>query len=128
MKIQTKQLRLAIIFASFVPLSCLSTPCEEASAASTTVSKEDPNQYIEFISQPDGRCQILSKGGQLRVVKNNHTDKSIKYRFNRMFAGKRQAGLTIGILEPGANPVKLGCTEVDGREQNWEIKIVNFVE
>ncbi len=128
MKTITKRLGLNAILVSLFPLTAFSTPCDQAAKLDSSSMEKDPSQYIEFISQPDGRCQNLSSGGKLQVVKNNHNDKKIKYRFNRMFAGKRQAGLTIGVLEPGAEPVKLGCTEVDGRKQSWEIQIVNFVE
>ncbi len=123
---KSKPKLLSLIFIGFFPLAAFSTPCDQL--ASTDETEKAPEEYLEFSSELDGKCQILSKGGKLRIVKNNHPDKTIKYRFNRMFAGKRQASMAAGIIEPGDNPVKLGCTEVDGHEQTWEIKVVKFVE
>lgn len=101
-------------------------PCDETSQVTST--SEDPANYLEFSSVLDGKCQILSEGGKLRVVKNIHPDKNIRYRFVRMFSGKPQAGLVIGTIEHGNKPVKLGCTRVDGRDQSWEVKIARFIE
>jgi len=112
----------------FLPLTAISAPCDEMAAASVDTTEQSPEDFLEFKSELDGKCQILSSGGKLRTVKNNHPDKAIKYRFNRMFAGKRQASMAVGTIEPGEKPVKLGCTEVDGYEQTWEIKVVKFVE
>lgn len=128
MKVSLNQQRLAITFASLISFPCFSTPCDSASTDITASPIEKPSQYIKFASVLDGRCQNLSSGGKLRIVKNTHHDKTIKYRFVRMFAGRPQAGITKGILEPGEKVVKLGCTKVDGREQTWEIQILNFVE
>lgn len=99
-----------------------------ASEQQTPEKTDDPGSYLEFYSELDGKCQILSAGGKLRLVKNNHPDKNIRYRFVRMFSGKPQAGLVIGTLESGGKPIKLGCTRVDGREQGWEIKVARFEE
>jgi len=103
-------------------------PCDKTPTEPTKTQEKSPGDYLEFYSVLDGKCQILSNCGKLRLVKNNHPDKAIKYRFNRIFAGKRQASMTIGVLEPGGKPVKLGCTKVDGREQTWEISVAKFVE
>jgi len=119
------------LFTIFLPLTAISAPCDEMAAtatASVDTSEQTPEDFLEFESVLDGKCQILSKGGKLRTVINNHPDKAIKYRFNRMFAGKRQASMAAGTIKPGKKPVKLGCTEVDGYEQTWEIKVVKFVE
>jgi hypothetical protein len=86
-----------------------------------------PNTYLEFESVGDGRCQILSKGGKLRVLHNRHPKLTIDFRLTRIFAGKPQ-GLSTGIAEPNAPPVKLGCTRVDGREQDWVLERVRFVQ
>ena len=119
------------LFTIFLPLTAISAPCDEMAATATSnveTSEQTPEDFLEFESVLDGKCQILSKGGKLRTVINNHPDKAIKYRFNRMFAGKRQASMAAGTIKPGKKPVKLGCTEVDGYEQTWEIKVVKFVE
>lgn len=105
-------------------LSISAEPCD----TSTSSEEANPGSYLEFSSEMDGKCQNLSQGGKLRIVKNTHPDKDIRYRFVRMFSGKPQAGLVIGTIEHGSKPVKLGCTLVDGRDQNWEIKIAKFTD
>lgn len=106
----------------------MAAPCDETTTNPVGTKEKTPGDYLEFYSVLDGKCQILSNGGKLRLVKNNHPNKTIKYRFNRMFAGKRQAGPAVGIVEPGNKPVKLGCTKVDDHEQTWEIKVAEFAE
>ncbi|MGR8920526.1 MAG: hypothetical protein ACU85V_12990 [Gammaproteobacteria bacterium] len=86
---------------------------------------EDAGSFLEFESVLDGRCQILSEGGKLRVIRNRHASSAIEYRLVRIFAGKRQ-GLSTGVAPPGAAPVKLGCTRVDGRPQQWEVERARF--
>lgn len=128
MKNKSKFINTIFLLISFLPLAVFSAPCDEMATSGSNTQEQAPENFIEFYSVPDGKCQILSRHGKLRLVKNNHPDKNIKYRFNRMFAGKRQASVAAGIIEPGEKPVKLGCTEVDGHEQTWEIKVVKFVE
>ena len=119
------------LFTLFLPLAVISAPCDEEAAtatASADTTEQPPEDFLKFESVLDGKCQILSSGGKLRTVINNHPDKAIKYRFNRMFAGIRQASMAAGTLKPGGKPVKLGGTEVDGHKQTWEIKVVKFIE
>ncbi|MCC7411288.1 MAG: hypothetical protein IT495_06620 [Gammaproteobacteria bacterium] len=78
-------------------------------------------QYLELSSVADGKCQIMSAGGKLRLMRNTHPNRALAYRLVRMFADKPQAGLVVGRLEPGEPPIKLGCTRIDGREQRWDI-------
>lgn len=118
---------LGILF-GIISFSAFAVPCDANSESDLTSTEKLPEDYIEFESVLDGKCQNLSIRGKLRVVKNHHPDKTIKYRFYRIFAGKRQAGMAMGRIEPGEGPVKLGCTKVDGHDQTWEIKVVTFVE
>jgi len=82
--------------------------------------------YLAFESVLDGRCHNLSQGGKLRLMRNTHERQPIRYRLIRYFADKRQAGRVTGEIAPGGDPVKLGCTRVDGREQRWEIGRARF--
>lgn len=82
--------------------------------------------FLVFESVADGRCQILSDGGKLRVMRNQHDARPIKYRLTRVFVGKPQ-GLSVGVAEPGNALVKLGCTRVDGRVQDWVVERAHFV-
>lgn len=104
-------------------------PCaDKDQTISGTSTKNPARDYIEFYDQLDGKCQILSSGGKLTLVKNTHPDKKIRYRFVRMFAGKPQAGMAFGILDPGEEPTKMGCNKVDDHEQMWDIKVAEFME
>lgn len=104
-------------------------PCNDTDQTTSGASAETPaRDYIEFYDQLDGKCQILSSGGKLTLVKNTHPDKKIRYRFVRMFAGKPQAGVTYGILVPGEEPTKMGCNRVDDHVQMWDIKVAEFME
>ena len=106
----------ALIVLSFASNGQASPLAEEADAAA----------YLEFASKLDGRCQILSEGGKLRVLRNTHADHAIKYRLVRQFVGVAQ-GLSVGIAPPGGEIVKLGCTRVDGRQQEWIVERANFI-
>ncbi|MFK8067208.1 MAG: hypothetical protein AB8D52_03090 [Gammaproteobacteria bacterium] len=127
MKNKSNTFYVFFLVAGLFSLNAFSAPCDEKKESMST-QNEAPDEFIEFESVNDGRCQNLSTRGKLRVVKNNHPDKAIKYRFNRLFAGKRQAGMAMGTIEADGKPVKLGCTKVDGKDQTWEIKVVSFVE
>ncbi len=83
---------------------------------------------LAFESVLDGRCQILSDGGKLRVVRNTDPARRVRYRLVRVFADTPQAGRVTGELGPGEGPVKLGCTRVDGREQRWEVLSAEFID
>jgi hypothetical protein len=97
--------------------------CGPAAASSIA---DDPAAYLEFESVPDGRCQILSEGGKLRVLHNRHAKLTIDYRLMRMFPPTRQQGLVAGSITAGAGPAKLGCTRVDGREQDWVLERARY--
>ncbi len=88
---------------------------------------QDPAGYLEFSSQLDGKCQILSDGGKLHLMRNTHPSQAIRYRLIRTFAGRPQAGRVTGTIA-GEAVVKLGCTRVDGREQRWQIERLEFTE
>ncbi|MEX2480866.1 MAG: hypothetical protein WD928_08395 [Gammaproteobacteria bacterium] len=98
-------------------------------AAVTAGASSDPNdaaRFVEFESVPDGRCQILSDGGKLRILRNTHGAHAINYRVERIFAGSHRQGLADGIAPAGGEAVKLGCTRVDGREQDWILDRARF--
>jgi len=85
-------------------------------------------EYLEFLSVEDGHCQNLSQGGQLLLLKSTHPAKKIKFRLERYFAGVRQPGLVQDVIDPGSQPVRLGCTRVDNREQNWKVRLATFLD
>ncbi len=103
----------------FVALPDTSAACEDGACGARA--------YLEFESKADGRCQILSDGGKLRVMRNAHAERAIAYRLTRIFVGVRQ-GLSTGVAPPGGEEVKLGCTRVDDRAQEWSIERASFTE
>lgn len=90
-------------------------------------SDPEATKYLSFEEVGDGKCHILSEGGKLLVMHNKHPEKPIKFRLTRFFADVRQWGRATGTAVPGEKPTKLGCTQVDGRVQRWEIERANFV-
>ncbi len=95
------------------------------SAAALDLKPADAAGYLEFESIGDGRCQNLSDGGKLRILHNRNTDQAIKYRLQRTFVGRPQ-GLSVGIAGAGEQAIKLGCTRVDGRPQDWVVERAQF--
>jgi len=82
--------------------------------------------FLSLESVNDGRCQNLSQGGKLRVLRNTHAERDISYRLIRMFAGNHPQGRSVGRAPAGGDEVKLGCTRVDGREQDWIVERARF--
>lgn len=82
--------------------------------------------FLEFQSEPDGRCQVLSAGGKLRVLYNRHESRAIDYRLIRVFGNGHRQGRVVGTAPAGREPVPLGCTRVDGRPQDWQLERATF--
>lgn len=82
--------------------------------------------FLEFASEADGRCQILSEGGQLRVLHNRHASRDIDFRLMRVFGAGKQQNRVVGTAPAGGEPVRLGCTRVDGRPQDWLLERATF--
>ena len=97
-------------------------------ATAKVVSDPEAAKYLAFEAIADGKCHILSEGGKLMLMHNSHPDAPIKFRLTRYFADVRQWGRATGIARPGDEAVKLGCTEVDGRPQRWEVERANFAD
>ncbi len=81
--------------------------------------------FLTVEAQNDGRCQILSQGGKLVVLRNTHPDRSIHYRLVRYFMDVPQSRI-VGAVAPGEEGQKLGCNRVDGRDQFWKIERADF--
>ncbi len=109
-------------------LAALTGPAGTATGAPAFADRMEAAPHLALESLEDGKCFILSPGGKLRVMRNTHPDRAVKFRLDRYFADKLQAGGAAGTIAPGDEPVKLGCTEVDGREQRWEIQRAEFTE
>ncbi|MEQ8659206.1 MAG: hypothetical protein RLW62_00165 [Gammaproteobacteria bacterium] len=95
-------------------------------AATPAAASGDAASFLTFESVNDGRCLNLSEGGKLRILRNTHASRDIAYRLTRMFAGNHPQGLSKGRAPAGGEPVKLGCTRVDGREQDWIVERAHF--
>ncbi|HMM77709.1 MAG TPA: hypothetical protein PJ986_18550 [Gammaproteobacteria bacterium] len=81
---------------------------------------------LVFEEQLDGKCQILSAGGKLVVLRNASADRAVRYRLVRMFLGVPQGRLD-GEIAPGGTPQKLGCNRVNGRPQSWRVERATLV-
>ena len=95
----------------------LATGCRLAVAA------PDAAHELTLEARADGKCQNLSEGGKL-VVLRSASSRPIKYRLVRYFANVPQSP-TVGRITPEEPEQPLGCNRVDGREQRWEIKRAN---
>ena len=86
---------------------------------SGTVPAEDQALgHIRFSYDFDGRC--VQRNGEMARIANAHPDRGIKVYLRRYLADVMQPGRTVQSLPPGAEPVALGCTVVDGRPQRWQ--------
>ncbi len=94
--------------------------------AASASGDADAAAFLALESVNDGRCQNLSEGGKLRVLRNTHAERDISYRLIRMFAGNHPQGRSVGHAPAGGAAVKLGCTRVDGREQDWIVERARF--
>ncbi len=105
-------------------LSCTWLP---AAAQASDKQTEDVSSHLEIYKEFDGRCQGLRRG-DARMIRNNHPDKSIKFRMVRILSGQRQPSIIQDTIAPGEdNGQKLGCEKLDDREQNWRIIRAEFV-
>jgi hypothetical protein len=89
---------------------------------------DSPASFLSFESKTDGKCQNLSEGGKLQIMRNLHPTRKISFRLIRYFVDVRQNGRATGIAEPAGAPVKLGCTRVDGHAQRWVVERAEFTE
>lgn len=108
-----------------VMVLCL-TPASSWSAADVGAHEQPTASFLTFQSEADGRCQILSPGGKLRVLINSHATRAIDYRLVRVFGAGHRQGLVGGTAPAGGERVPLGCTQVDGRPQNWLLERARF--
>jgi hypothetical protein len=83
--------------------------------------------YLTFESVLDGKCQNLSEGGKLTLLRNTHPSKAIRYRLLRLFVARPQ-GLMDGAIDPAEGVQKLGCDKVGGRVQTWQVKRARFAQ
>lgn len=108
-----------------MPVFALGLLVASASGASGST---DAAAFLALESVNDGRCQNLSEGGKLRILRNMHAERDVSYRLIRMFAGNHPQGRSVGRAPAGGAAVKLGCTRVDGREQDWVVERARFEE
>lgn len=119
--------RTAISAAGLACGLLLSYPGLPAAQASDDPTEENTSSHLEIYKEFDGRCQGLRRG-DARMIRNNHPEKSIKYRMVRILNGKRQASIIQDTIAPGEdNGQKLGCEKLGDREQNWRVIRAEFV-
>jgi hypothetical protein len=88
---------------------------------------EDPSALLAFEEVADGRCQILSEGGKLVLMRNLHPTRAIRYRLVRIFMEVPQ-GRVDGEIAAGEAPQKLGCSRVNRRVQSWRVERATLLE
>ena len=88
---------------------------------------DDASALLVFEEVSDGKCQILSAGGKLVVLRNVHPERTIRYRLVRVFRDIPQ-GRVDGEIAAGGPPQKLGCSRVDQRVQTWRIERATLEE
>lgn len=122
------------ITTTLIGLSLLATPVTPLMAADKADNKQqaeqqpqDPAGYLEMTKEFSGKCMGLRRG-DMRLIVNNHPDKTIQYRLIRKLGGKRQASIIQDTIKPGSEGHKLGCELLDDREQTWEIVRAQYVE
>jgi hypothetical protein len=93
----------------------------------TAGASDASGELLAFEEVPDGRCQILSEGGKLVVLKNLHPGQGVRFRLIRRFMGVPQGRLD-GTIEADSPPPKLGCSRVDGRVQSWTVERASLIE
>ncbi len=106
-------------------LTLFSVVLPPSATASATPGNAQAVDFLAIESHADGRCQNLSEGGKLVVLRNTHPERLIAYRLVRMFA-KVPQGRVVGVVEPDSEGQRLGCNRVDGRDQSWRIERAAF--
>lgn len=108
-------------------LCCALWPLQgPASTANAPAADEAAASALVFEEQLDGKCQILSQGGKLVVLRNTHPARPVRYRLVRMFLDTPQGRLD-GQIAPADAPQKLGCNRVNGRRQYWRVERATLV-
>lgn len=124
MKITTILISLSLLATPAMPLMAADKPEDKQQAEQ---QPEAPAGYLEMIKEFSGKCMGLRRG-DMRVLVNNHPDKTLQYRLVRKLSGKRQASIIQDTIKPGNEGHKLGCELLDDREQTWEIVRAQYVE
>ena len=89
-------------------------------------ASEGVEALLRLEPRADGKCQNLSEGGKLVVLRSS-SERTISYRLVRYFAEVPQTPI-VGRITPDEPEQPLGCDRVDGRVQRWSIKRANFEE
>ena len=97
-----------------------------ASSLAGAAEELDAQAQLSMEARADGKCQNLSEGGKL-VVLRSASRQPIRYRLTRYFADVPQSP-TAGRITPEEPEQPLGCNRVDGRVQRWVIKRASFEE
>ena len=107
--------------------------CRAASLAAAALvampaaATEDARDLLAFEELTDGKCQILSEGGKLVVMRNLHPERTIRYRLVRLFMDVPQGRLD-GEIAAGEATQKLGCSRVNRRVQSWRVERATLLE
>ncbi len=94
--------------------------------ASLFAQAADLVKDIQIIEQPHPQCS--DNNGKMILVRSSNRQHSIEVHLDRFFQNVRQAGRSVIVLKPNAEPSELGCSRVlaDGAEQSWKIIKANI--
>ena len=95
-------------------------------------AQDDAAAYLEMYRQPDNSCQKLNRGKAI-TLRNSHAERDIEYRLTRTLNGVRQGSFSDGVIAPSvdstednSNDHKLGCENIEGLEQAWQVIRARF--
>jgi hypothetical protein len=91
----------------------LLTACSDGGSAGA------PIEAVEWVRISAADCE--SKGGQLVAVRNRDSSKALKVVLERWYMGVKTGDRGQHQLAPGAAATELGCSQVEGAEQRWEL-------
>ncbi|MCI0399867.1 MAG: hypothetical protein L0Y67_01885 [Gammaproteobacteria bacterium] len=108
------------------PKATASEPQATTAPEAPEAAQGNPVDYLKFESRFDSKCQLWQ--ADVRLVKNTHPSKKIHYRMVRYLADKIQPSLIAGTIDPGGEPERLGCTQIDGLPQRWEVVQAQYAD
>lgn len=94
-------------------------------SANLAADDHDSLEYLEIVTDFGADC--VSRNALQLLIVNTHPTRPIKAKLFRYYGDVRQPGRSAYVLEPGDDPLALGCDKIQGRAQYWEITTSNYV-
>lgn len=87
---------------------------------------EDAARFVSFVEEPAASC--VTRNGMQILVKNTHPSRRLKVWLDRYHMGVGTGDRSRSELEPGAEPVPLGCSRTQYGAQEWRLVRAAFVD